>query len=365
VKTESRIVVAGVAFFSLWAVSVCRASDRPGPAGAPATQVEAGPGSVAAVAAEPNEVHADVRSFGPFGFELQVLTDIPPGVHGMAVSPDGTLYFSDSFANYGAEPQVYTLAPPYTGAPVPTGIFGATVSGLKWEGDNLYVCVTGESRVRRYNSDHVLQQTWVVSTPWNIERIGDELLVVTYDGQVRALGATAAIVSGLEYPFDLAPASEDTFWVSEQVGAGVPGRIRQFDKRGTEIGSIEYDWSNPEGLAVDNLGWLYVADTDAGEVLRASPEGDVELLSDAFPIPVVMTRHPSGDIFFSTSGAQARVVRIAFAPIPIPCATAYGVAIMACALLIAGAILFGRRPEGAVPERAAARSAFLRAERSA
>jgi len=234
-------------------------------------------------------------------------------VHGMTFADDGTLYFSDTYRNQGTVPRVYTLPPSLEGEPVPTAITGATVSGLMWDGGNLYVCVTGGDRIRRYDASLVLQETWTVPQPWNIERIGAGLYVVTNNGLVVKLdgeGSYETIVSGLLYPFDLTAAGSDTFWVSEQVGTYSPGNVLKYDTTGQLLDSVDYTWNNPEGLESDASGRLYVADTGAGMVLRVLSAGTVETITDQYDLPIILTRHPGGDLYFNSTGASPQLVRI-------------------------------------------------------
>ncbi len=249
----------------------------------------------------------------PSSSEIEVLRSFVPGVHGMAVAEDGVLYFSDSYQHAGSPAQVYTLVPPYSGVPEPTGIVGKNVAGLKWHGGSLFVCVTGESLVQRFDGDLQLQESWQVASPWNLTFIGETAYVVTYGGKVYSLGkegSSELVVSGLNYPFDIA-AFGSSFWVSEQ-SVEKKGRVRRFDLDGKEIREAKHPWHNPEGLGLDKWGWLYLADTAKGEISRVAPECTVELLSADYDMPIVITEVPGGDLLVSTGGSNARLLRIKF-----------------------------------------------------
>jgi hypothetical protein len=253
----------------------------------------------------------------PPGLDVQVVRPFTAAVHGMAFAPDGTLYYSDTFANQGPVARVYTLAPPLSGAPQATAITGSTVSGLLWNGGELYVCVTGANQVRRYSAALQLQQTWTVAQPWNVERIGGVLLAVTNGGQVvrlNANGTTTSLVSGLLAPFDISADGSTGFWVSEQVGGAPPGKVRHYDASGQALGVADFPWDNPEGLEIDVAGRLYVADTGAGTVRRVLSGGTIELVTDQFTLPIVITRHPDGNLYFNTAGPTPQLVRIVLAP---------------------------------------------------
>ena len=261
--------------------------------------------------------HGTARGGSPPDVAIEIVRPFTTGVHGMAFAPDGSLYYSDSFKNQGPVAQVYKLAPELIGTPQATGISGATVAGLLWDAGQFYVCVTGANQVRRYDAGLVLQESWTVSQPWNVERVGLALFAVTNTGQVVRLntnGTTTPLVSGLLFPFDLAQDGAGGFWVSEQVGTEVPGNVRRYDAAGQRLGLVDHTWDNPEGLEVDGAGRLYVADTGAGVVARVLSNGEVETITDSFALPIVVARHPDGNLYFNTSGAGAKLVRIALAP---------------------------------------------------
>jgi len=249
----------------------------------------------------------------PHAFSVEAIGAFTAGVHGMAFAPDGALFFSDSYEHQGSPERVYTLDPPYTGEPAPTGITGAIASGLAWVADSLYVCVTGEDEVRRYDAALDLQEAWAVPAPWNTALVGSGVLAVTYDGRVFGLGAggaTTELVAGLEYPFGIADNGDATFWLSEQVEAAEDGRVSRWGLCGEQLEVLAHVFANPEGMALDDRGYLYVADTVAGEIVRVSPAGDAAVLTDEYEIPIVVARSPDGDIYFNTGGVQPRLVRI-------------------------------------------------------
>lgn len=249
----------------------------------------------------------------PYEFAVEEVGGFVAGVHGMAFAEDGTLYLSNSYEHVDPAERIYTLAAPYTGEPIPTGIAGDIVSGLTWAAGSLYVSVTGEDRVDRYDGALALQESWDVPAPWNTAWVGPGMMAVTYDGLVLGLneaGATTEILTGLAYPFGIADNGDNTFWISQQVGAEDDGIVSRFGLCGDELQVVDHVFSNPEGMALDDRGYLYVADTVAGEVIRVSPAGDDELITDQYEIPIVVARSPDGDIWFNTGGAQSRLVRI-------------------------------------------------------
>ena len=238
------------------------------------------------------------------------------GVHGMAVSNDGTLYFSDSFGRIDKTRKIYTLAPPYTGAPVATAITGKTPAGLAWDDGTLLVCDVGDNVVTRYAADFSVVEQWAVRSPWNVARVADTQAwrVVTNDGRVVELGADTnkELFGGLLAPFDLV-AVGDAIWVSEQGAArGDPGRVTRRRLDGSIVDDIAYSWANPEGMAMGPDGKLWVVETERGEIIRIDGDGQAEVIRGDLTLPIALTSHPAGDLFFNTGGPSPQLMRVRF-----------------------------------------------------
>jgi len=249
----------------------------------------------------------------PYQVTVETVGAFPAGVHGMAVDSDGTLWFSDSYRNVLPLEQVYTLPAPYTGEPEGTDLFGSIPAGLLWHAGDLLVCFTGEDEIRRFDADLALVATWSVPAPWNVIALGEDLLTVTYHGEVRRLeadGASTVLFGDLEFPFDLAAAGPDAIWVSEQVEADVDGRVTRFGLDGTVLEPSAAIWDNPEGLILDDRGTLYVADTNAGMVFRRVPDGKVGMVATMLTAPITFARLPDGDLLLNTSAARPELIRL-------------------------------------------------------
>ena len=156
-------------------------------------------------------------------------TEVGPfvaGVHGIALSPDGVLYFSDSFANHASQPAVYQLRPPYTGVPEATGITGPRPAGLLWHESSLYVCDPAARTVVRHDGAFVAQQVWSDVAAWNVAAhptLG--LVAVDFAGKLIQLhpdDTTTELFGGTLAPFDVAVDPNGELWLTEQGAA--PGR---------------------------------------------------------------------------------------------------------------------------------------------
>ncbi|MEM9457430.1 MAG: hypothetical protein AAGF11_24835 [Myxococcota bacterium] len=246
------------------------------------------------------------------------IADFVAAVHGMAVDDDGLLYFSDTFTVLDTTARVYRLEPPYIGQPEATALSGPRPAGLAFIDGDLHVCDVDAGTVTRYNAALVSTQTWVVPSPWNVAPLASgERVVVTFDNRLFALlpdGTVQERLTDLGAPFDLAPTPAGAVWISEQGagGPGQPGRLAQWDARGAMILEARYPWANPEGLAFDPQGDLWVAETERQELLRVSPQGEVELMAQIDGLPIVITPLPSGDLLVSVTGPKPHLLQVEF-----------------------------------------------------
>lgn len=247
-------------------------------------------------AAVPDAIVSDAAPRPPV--TVSPLGRLVGGVHGMAVSDTGRLFYSDSFRNQATPAQVYYLDPPYAGPPVATGITATLPAGLLWENGSLLLCDTQTGQVRQFDESFAQVRQWTGSAPWNVARdASGDLLIITYNGALQRLnddGSATTLFSGLDAPFDLAPAPDGTVWISEQ-GATAPGKVTRRTLDGTIVESIEHAWENPEGLLLDEQGTLWIAETSAGAILRYDA-GGLEVVDDTLTLPIVLTPHSPGVI---------------------------------------------------------------------
>lgn len=247
-----------------------------------------------------------------YSFDIQEITPFPSAVHGMTVRDDSTLYFSDTYKHWASPSEVYMLEYPYSGDIRGTGITGNGVAGLLWLNDELYVAVLNDSKIKKYDQDFNLLQTWNVTYPWNITTDGEQVFVVTYGGSVVMLtdSGIQTITTGLEYPFDIIYSGNNSFFISEQVDAGVPGRVIQTATDGSPIDTIPFSFKNPEGLSLDADQNLYICDTDDGVIYQHTPGGQTNIVSDEYYIPICATAAPGNSFFVNTNHSGGTLLLI-------------------------------------------------------
>jgi hypothetical protein len=85
-------------------------------------------------------------------------------------------------------------------------------------------------------------------------------------------GRPLAARGGVHFPHGIAVDSQDDVYVSDSAG------LRKFGPNGDLVA----DWTgsglfgDPYGLAIDDAGTIFVADTDNGRIAAVSPTGDVQ-----------------------------------------------------------------------------------------
>jgi sugar lactone lactonase YvrE len=268
------------------------------------------------VSAETVVVDAPV---GPYVATVSEVGRFIGGSHGMTIGVDGTLYASDTFKTHGAAEAIYAFAPPYTGEGTALALPVTRPAGLAIAGDALIVADLGAGEVRRHPRDAggfaaAASATWRIANPWNAAAMPDgSLVVVTYDGVLARLapdGSVATITRDLDAPFDVAVAAGGALWVSEQVASPTePGRVRRWNADGTVAAETTYAWKNPEGLAIDARGYLWVADTERGELVRVGPDGTAEVVATA-ELPILVRPLPSGGLLFTANRPTPRLLRV-------------------------------------------------------
>ena len=245
------------------------------------------------------------------------ICSIPQGIHGIAVSNSGDIYFSDSFGNVNYIRKIYKIIEPYTNGFEEIPIVGQLPAGLLWDDNNLYVADTQNNNVRKFNSNYELLNTWTVPGPWLIKKSNNNMIFVTsYNNQLFQLyetGAVEIIISDLAYPFGLEILDDNSIWISEQGGIDIPGAIRKWSFEGQYLDEILYNWDNPEGLQLDVFGNLWIADTGAGKIFRYTNDGSLDAVVDNLNFPIIITNFVDNDLIFNTSGDQPYFFKISIA----------------------------------------------------
>lgn len=243
-------------------------------------------------------------------FDVKKIGAFIAGAHGLAIDSQNNIYMADSYGRQSPSKALYQLAPPYTGAPKALPISGRTPAGLQWHKQQLYVCDVGAGTVRVYDASFKLQRTLQVPSPWNISfAASGDAYVVSFNRSVYQLqmnGTARLLFGGLQNPFDIAPAPNNSFWVSEQgPQQGQAGRITLRSSDGTLQQQLTYSWRNPEGILFDNNGGLWIAETERGELLYYPKGGTtVQVIAKSLPLPVNLALFPNGDVLVGAVGSR-------------------------------------------------------------
>lgn len=248
-----------------------------------------------------------------YQFTINEIAPFPPAVHGMAINPnDSILYFSDTFKAFKDTPEVHYINYPYNGKIYNTGIKGNGVSGLIWKDNILYVAFLYENKVRSYDSDFHLSNSWDIETPWNFTSDGKHIFLVTFNGNLAQLYPSdfKIIHSGLEMPFDIEYSKNNSFYISEQVGVGIPGRIKEISIQGDILDTIPIEFSNPEGLTLDDQSNLYISDTEKGMIYQHTKEGQINLITAAYKLPICIEKGIGNTIMVNTNHEKGNLLQV-------------------------------------------------------
>lgn len=246
-----------------------------------------------------------------------VRTDFISAVHGMTLDVSGNLYFSDTFGQHQPERRIYRLAPPYQADPEAIPIAVAMPAGLAWHKDKLFVCDTKAGHVTSYDANYAVAERWEVPAPWNVSFDSEgSMLAASNDGNVYKLGTdlgVSTIATGADAPFAIV-ATDAGYWLSEQ-GKG-PGLVSHRNNDGSPATIAKFAWANPEGLAVGTDGKLWVAETETGQLIRVSHNGQVEVMKPGLTLPIALAASDDGEIFAATGGKEPALLRIRFVEQP-------------------------------------------------
>ena len=250
--------------------------------------------------------------------QFEVLGSLPIASHGMTVGTAGEyIYISDSFS------------PNRRGIfKCPLAVFQdfdcfffrnpdfATPSGMTTFASRIYVSDAGSGQIVVFQESDFNDTNANVAVPavWNTERIADQFYSVTNQGRLFRFdqGPPELLFDGLHAPFDLAPADNGSIWVSQQNGNGSDdGSIVKIDSTGEIVISIQDGMENPEGLASDGRGGVWVAETQRNELRLYNSEGELLWLDETnTDIPVALEPIPGSDDLILFNVGTGTVVRV-------------------------------------------------------
>ena len=217
-------------------------------------------------------------AYGDGGPAISARLNHPSGV---SAGSAGSLYVADRDNNrirkVAADGTIATFAGTGDTGDAPDGIL-ATLGALNApsavasdSSGNVYIADAGNQRVR----------------------------VVLANGSMRRIA-----IAGMVAPSYILAGDSNDLYISDSAA----GTILHFTSAGTTV--VASNLKNPQGLALDANGDLYVAETDARHVKRIGPAGDVALIGEGvWNIPRGVAVDAGGTIFVADSGRQ-QVVQI-------------------------------------------------------
>lgn len=158
-------------------------------------------------------------------------------------------------------------------------------------------------------------RTLTIPNPWNARWTpsGDTMFVVTYGGSVLRISGenqNDEIIDGLDAPFDIAPVSETSIWVSEQGESGT-GHVCLYNKDSSSeiyqrvVCNKNVALDNPEGLWPLADGSVVVVDTGAGTLVKINPNGAAKILEENLGIPILLQVLEQGNWVIFTNQSKA------------------------------------------------------------
>jgi len=118
-----------------------------------------------------------------------------------------------------------------------------------------------------------------------------------------------AILSGLDFPAAIAVARDGTVYYTDRPGL-TEGRIMQYAGEGVEPIEIARGLADPQGLALDRSGKMYVVETAAGRVSRVSlSSGTIEAIADELVGPRSLTTDENDNLYVTETG-RGTVVKL-------------------------------------------------------
>ena len=242
-----------------------------------------------------------------------------PGAHGMYVTDTGRIWLADTFKKIDQISKVYNeQLLVISTAPQTLGTAGISKHPTK---DIFSFCDVNGSKVLWVNRKGNKLLNFTIRNPWNARwsKSGDSMYVVTYSGEVIHIlngKKQTQVLQGLDAPFDIAPVTENSFWVSEQ-GAHGKGKVCLYKApiKGSAYNRVVcnkgYDLSNPEGLWPTPDGGVLAVDTEKGKLVKINTIGEVKLLEEGLGLPIMvqLTSQSEWVIFTNQSNIGPAIIR--------------------------------------------------------
>ena len=233
---------------------------------------------------------------------------IPKGIHGLTMDPLGSIYFADTYSRLDDNSRVYRLDKPYTGKPEATSIQGQSIAGLMWFQNRLYVAHFTANEIVIYDENLDFLESRPVNSPWNLENDGENVYVISYEGEVGIVtnNRVKPIMNELVLPFDMAYSGDQSLWVGQPLTAGEEGKLIELDYRGDLLQEV-VGVTEPRGLVVTDRGFLYIADRGSSTLLKFNGE-ELSTISTFDAPPVCLEKMPNGNLLLNLDSDPGQLV---------------------------------------------------------
>lgn len=229
--------------------------------------------------------------------EIITVTASPiPAVHGMYVFDLNEIWLADTFKKNASSSRVYEMSSGLPAVNTPTGSGIAGIAKHPTTGSFSFCDVMG-SEIVQIDAAGNLENKVSIPNPWNARwtPTGSAMFATTFSGSVWIIqnGLAQEILAELDAPFDIAPISAESFWLSEQGEKGT-GSVCRFDKVSSS-GRFEKSTcnkgiklENPEGLWLLPSGAVVAVDAEMGTLVKIAQDGMTTLLAKDLGIPILV-----------------------------------------------------------------------------
>jgi streptogramin lyase len=140
-----------------------------------------------------------------------------------------------------------------------------------------------------------------VTTPGNAAASGSLQRIDAPSG-VDGRSTPVTILSGLNFPSAVAVNRDGEVYFTDR-STPTTGRIVKFLGEGLELEVIAENLQNPEGLAIDRSGKMYVSETNAGRISLVNPDKTLTEIISGLAAPRSLATDENDNLYVAETGA--------------------------------------------------------------